>query len=442
MVPKNRRPPCFPPGGLLHRQQQREGRYVIEDMRAEGPAETEVHAQVDEDGACAGEHEADEQREGQQLPRQPLHGEEVGQAEADGGAPPRRHLPRGALRRPETGGRAAVEESRRRDGDDGRTAPAAEEAPRRGEPHREKGCERSRADGDVGPTEREGEAESELLEERRNEQEHPDRVRSEAFGRHLGRTAEAKSPHRIRDAEQLFVHGGGRPDQHARQQTRRHEEERRIKDDARHRFRGALVRTGEDEGSHRSDGHDLLLLLGDQLVELLRELFEQLLRLRLAVLRLVLGHALLLRLLEILHRIATGVAQADAGRLGLAAHALDQLLAALLRQRRHREADRFAVVRRGQTDVRVDDRLLDRADEVFVPGLDEHRLGIGHRDARRTRHGHLRTVVLDHHAVQDIHRRLAGADIEQLFVEVLDGLLHAHRSVVENRFGIHILQNV
>lgn len=124
-------------------------------------------------------------------------------------------------------------------------------------------------------------------------------------------------------------------------------------------------------------GHDLFFLVVEYRIQRFGELVEQLLRLGFTVFRLVFGHAFLLGLLEGFDSVPACVAQADAGGFRLLAYLLDQLFAPLFRQGRNRQSDLLPVVRGGQPDVGVDDRLFDRADQVFVPGLDQNVLASG-----------------------------------------------------------------
>ena len=189
-----------------------------------------------------------------------------------------------------------------------------------------------------------------------------------------------------------------------------------------------------------SDRHDLPLLAVECGVERFGELLQQFLYLRFAVFRLVFGHSLLLRLLEGFDRVAAGVAQTHTGRLGLLPDLFHEQFAALLGQRRDRQENLLAVVRGGKADIGIDDRLFDRFDHLLVPRLDQDRLRIGYGDARDARYGGHRAVVVHHDAVQNVRRRLAGADVVQLLFEMVDSTLHAAFDVGHNRLCIcHIL---
>ena len=192
--------------------------------------------------------------------------------------------------------------------------------------------------------------------------------------------------------------------------------------------------------SATSDRHDLPLLAVECGVERFGELLQQFLYLRFAVFRLVFGHSLLLRLLEGFDRVAAGVAQTHTGRLGLLPDLFHEQFAALLGQRRDRQENLLAVVRGGKADIGIDDRLFDRFDHLLVPRLDQDRLRIGYGDARDARYGGHRAVVVHHDAVQNVRRRLAGADVVQLLFEMVDSTLHAAFDVGHNRLCIcHIL---
>ena len=76
---------------------------------------------------------------------------------------------------------------------------------------------------------------------------------------------------------------------------------------------------------------------------------------------------LLLELLQMLHRVAADVADGDALLLGVLAGELGEFLAALLGQRRDRDAQGLAVDDRVEAQVRRADRLVDGADDRSCP---------------------------------------------------------------------------
>ena len=86
--------------------------------------------------------------------------------------------------------------------------------------------------------------------------------------------------------------------------------------------------------------------------------------------------------LEVGQRIAAHVADADARILGILAHHLGDVAAPLLGQRRQRDADHRAGGVRGQAQVRLVDRLLDRTDHGLLPRRDHQRTRILDADVR------------------------------------------------------------
>src|SRR5947209_1428274 len=165
----------------------------------------------------------------------------------------------------------------------------------------------------------------------------------------------------------------------------------------------------------RSNLHDLGFLVLEKVVDLLRVLVGELLDA-------LLGTTLLVRadvagvdeLLQVLHRVAADLAHGDAVLLGEVAHDLDELLAPLLRQLRDRQADELAVVRRRQPEVRLLDRLLDRADRARVERLDREHPRIRDADRRQLLERRRRPVVLDLDAVEQRRRGASGAHRAEL----------------------------
>src|SRR5690606_24919932 len=105
--------------------------------------------------------------------------------------------------------------------------------------------------------------------------------------------------------------------------------------------------------------HDFLLFRCSRRVDLADETVGQLLHLVSEALVLVLGDVLLLLVfLERFHPVAADVADGDLGLLGILVRQLDQLLAPLLGQVGHRQAQRLPVDDRVQSEVGVGDALL------------------------------------------------------------------------------------
>src|SRR5207248_7874646 len=99
----------------------------------------------------------------------------------------------------------------------------------------------------------------------------------------------------------------------------------------------------------------------------------ELLELCLDALHLIGRHAGALLLgLELVVRVAPQRADLDAAFLDLLVQLLDEVLPPLFIERRDIEADHGAVVPRREPEVRSEDRLLDRLDEVPIPRSEEH----------------------------------------------------------------------
>ncbi len=180
-----------------------------------------------------------------------------------------------------------------------------------------------------------------------------------------------------------------------------------------------------------SDGEDLFLLGGEEFVNLLHVLVVELLHLVLAILLDILAHALLDGLLEPVDALASRVAHAHAGLLGLGLAVLDQLLASLLGQWRYVEAYDLAVVDGHDADVAVDDGFLNHGEHVLLPGLDGDGALVRCRDVGDVADGHLRAIIVDADGVENLHIGLAGADVCQRVIEEGDGFFHALLGHVE-----------
>ena len=101
----------------------------------------------------------------------------------------------------------------------------------------------------------------------------------------------------------------------------------------------------------------------------------ELLDLGLGATQIVLGDlAVLLGALELGVGVAADVAHGDPRVLGVVLALLDEVLAALLGQRRERQADDRAVVARRDAEVGGLDGLLDRLERGLVPRLDDEQL--------------------------------------------------------------------
>src|SRR3970040_1606366 len=87
----------------------------------------------------------------------------------------------------------------------------------------------------------------------------------------------------------------------------------------------------------------------------------------------VFGNFLLLeRFLQGVIRVATKIAHGDTRVLGLVLDDLDQLLAPVLRQGRHRNPDGVAHRSGIEAEIRVADRLLDSLDDLLLEPRDAY----------------------------------------------------------------------
>jgi len=106
--------------------------------------------------------------------------------------------------------------------------------------------------------------------------------------------------------------------------------------------------------------------------------------------------------------------------LGLVAHELDVLLAALFGQGRNRNADDLAVAGGVQALLARAQRLLDRADLTLVVDLHDQQSRLRRADLSQLVEGGRRAVVRDHYLVDERGVGSAGPDPGELGGEVLD----------------------
>ena len=124
------------------------------------------------------------------------------------------------------------------------------------------------------------------------------------------------------------------------------------------------------------------------------------------------------------------VAHGDPSFLRAVMDLFDQLLPALLRERREREPDHVAVVAGRDPDIALHDRALDRADRALVERLDLQQTRLGHRDARELVERDRCSVVLDRDPVEDGRSSPTGSDARQIVFEMRDRLFHLVGSVL------------
>src|SRR5579872_3043083 len=127
--------------------------------------------------------------------------------------------------------------------------------------------------------------------------------------------------------------------------------------------------------SQHSDFQDICFFVFHQLVDLADEVVVQLLQLALGVLDIVLGD--FVELLEAIARIGARVSHADAAFFRELVHDFHEIFAALLVERRDRDADHTTLCLRVELQVRLANGLLDRVRLPFVPGRDQQQSRLG-----------------------------------------------------------------
>src|ERR1043166_1617419 len=174
-----------------------------------------------------------------------------------------------------------------------------------------------------------------------------------------------------------------------------------------------------------SYGHQLLFFFLQELVDVGDVPVGHFLDFVLRAALVVLGHLVLLqRLLELVDRVAARVAHRYAGVLRLVAHHLDEVLAALLGERRHRHPHRLALRRGIEPEVGVADRLLDRPGHLLLERRHADGARVDQRHLGDLVDRHLRAVVVDRDVVEDAGVRAPGAHLGEIRLERLDALVH------------------
>ncbi len=110
--------------------------------------------------------------------------------------------------------------------------------------------------------------------------------------------------------------------------------------------------------------------------------------------------------------------------LGKVVRLLDDLLAPLLGQLRHRDADDLAVARGIQTQLGLHDRPLDGGDLAGVVRRRGDQRRIRHRQVGHLVERHRAAVVVDRHPFQQAQRGAAGAQVLELVMEMVQPVLH------------------
>ena len=122
-------------------------------------------------------------------------------------------------------------------------------------------------------------------------------------------------------------------------------------------------------------------------------------------------------LLELLDAVAAGIAHHDLGVFARCLCLLHEFLAALLGERRNGAAYHLTVVLRGETDVGVENSLLDDRDHLLLPRLDGNGLGIRSGDGGHIGDRNHRTVIVDHNRVENQNVGLAGTVGLEVFLK-------------------------
>src|SRR6266540_2405617 len=201
----------------------------------------------------------------------------------------------------------------------------------------------------------------------------------------------------------------------------------------------AIDNLGTITGRGTSNFEDLGLFLLQQLVDRVRVLVGELLHPLLGTVLLVAADLPLVdELLQMVHDVAAHVAHGDSAVLRHLAHDLDELLAPLLGQLGDRQADQLAVVRRGQAQVRLLDRALDRRDRVRIERLDREQAWLRRVHRRQLLEGRLLTVVVDLHAVEQARRGAARTQRRELRLSGLDGLVHPPGCILNQVIDRHL----
>ena len=171
--------------------------------------------------------------------------------------------------------------------------------------------------------------------------------------------------------------------------------------------------------------HDLGLFALQEVLDLRDVLVGELLDAILgAPLLVVADVAVLDELLEVVHDVAAHVSDRDPSLFGEVLDDLHELLAPFLRQLRDRQADDFAVVRRREAEVGLEDRALDRLDRAGIVRLHRDHARLGDVDRRELLERRRRPVVVDLDAVEQRRGRAAGPDGVELVRSGFDRLVH------------------
>src|SRR5664279_3977177 len=173
------------------------------------------------------------------------------------------------------------------------------------------------------------------------------------------------------------------------------------------------------------DLQHLMLLVSAQSIDLGDEPVGDLLELvQVAVRRVAAQAAVPLFLLQGVAGIPAMVADLDLGLLHPAMNDLDDVAPALLGEGRDIEPDDRAIDVRGESDVALLDRFLDRPEDTPVPRLDHDLVGLRHADSGDLVERRWCAVVLHDEALDEGGRRPAGAQPLEVALHALHGAGH------------------
>src|SRR5262245_31157177 len=129
-------------------------------------------------------------------------------------------------------------------------------------------------------------------------------------------------------------------------------------------------------------------------------------------------------LLELVGGVAADVPDLDPGLLHPLVDDLDEVLATIFGERRDVQPDDGPVDVGNEPDVALLDRLLDRAQDAPVPGLDHDLVRLRHADPGELVERRLGPVVVDRQALHERRRRAAGPDALEVALHRLDRAGH------------------
>src|SRR5438270_2347510 len=133
---------------------------------------------------------------------------------------------------------------------------------------------------------------------------------------------------------------------------------------------------------------------------------------------------LLFQRLDPVHLLASDIANRDVGTLGVSLDEPGIFPPALLVQGRDGNPDQDAVISRIQPELRLLDRLFDRADNGAIPGLDEDQACFRHADGGQLVERRRVAIVLDRDLVDQRRAGAPGADRHDLLGKGVETLLH------------------